>query len=118
MRLTVSEPFTKVKSLLSAGSVDEALFDVLAEVVENNINMGLQGLNIAHRVVLGYWSLHFGMLSWAGGAEDMVYDLSVDHGAVVVVELGLIIGTFVSQLGGLQHRVCGKLTLSHLPSVP
>lgn len=53
--------------------------------------MGLQSLDIARRVVLGYRLLHPGMFSWVRGAEHMVCDLPIDDGAVVMIELGLII---------------------------
>lgn len=90
-KLTVSEPFAKVEFLRSTGNIDKALLHILAEVVKNNVNMGLQSLDIARGVVLGHWTLHLGMFSRARRAEDMVCDLPIDDGAVVVIELGLII---------------------------
>lgn len=77
--------------------------------------MGLQSLNIAHRVVLGNWTLHLGVLSWACGTEDMVCDLSIDDGAVVLIELSLIVGFPLANRFTMQ-TLDGR-TLSHFPSV-
>lgn len=108
-KLTVSEPFAEVKFLRSAGNIDEALLHILAEVVKNNVNMGLQSLNIARGVVLGHWTLHLGMFSRARSAEDMVCDLPIDDGAVVVIKFGLIF--ILSLVDGFMTIALSKIYL-------
>lgn len=114
-KLTVSKPLAKVHLLRSTGHVDEAFLNILAKVVENNIHVGLQSLYVAHRIVLGNGTLHPGMFSWAGSAKDVVCDLSIDNGTVIVVKLSL---DFEDSLANfLGCRPWDDRTLSHLPSV-
>lgn len=86
---TEADPFAEIAGL-SVVSLDEAGLQVVAEVGDDGIHERLQSQDAAHGVVLDDGALHAGMVGLVGLAEEVVGDLAIDDGAVVVVELGLL----------------------------
>ena len=84
--LTVAEPVAKVADL---ALLDEARVEVLAELVDDRVHVGLHGQHGRGGVVADDGALHAGVLDALDLAEHVVLDSSVNHGAAVLVEVGL-----------------------------
>lgn len=115
--LTVAKPFAKGANRLG---LSESLLKVVAEVLDDLVHVGLHDQDRRGGVVADDGALHAGMLRAVNLAEHVVLDLAVDHGAAVLVEVGLqscymlgLVFTTIANAIWESYR-----TLIHLKSVP
>ncbi len=88
-RLTESHPLSEVNVFGSIWSLDEACIKVGAKVLDHLVHMRFQGQHTTKRVILNNRSFHASMLGLVSGAEEVVGDLAIDDGTIVVIEFSL-----------------------------
>lgn len=88
MALTEANPLSEV-TFCRLGTTHKSLLQVTTKVADERVKERLKANDTALGVVFDDGTLHAGMFGLISGAEEVVGDLAIDDGTVVVIELGL-----------------------------